>query len=436
MIKKVLIFNYTQWNQVVCSLIEGLKLNKNLELYSTTETNYAKDISIKTKHRYFPFAIVGGLEYKKDIDGNLLSGPPPDMQIQSSVVEEKQYLAECKSLMAECDLIVIFDNGHNLSSAHYYKVEETNKGTPVITTMGRDNTIIYQLHDYIADNYKNKVALIDPTDWGTGGEDPLQSIEYGMYGRYKGGHPKDCRVYFKREKDLDLDWEKNVEPIAFSTEERYFAGGRNFDNVWQNKDIDISCLFRTQAYKEGGDLQRSNIKLTVKEHCDIMGNIKHIVGDVYDSVEVDPIEEIERQINGMDISLYKFTNDKNLGRPRRHHSTYYSTLLRTKINIEGLPGQHAFYTGRMMESLANGCCYFYPKPNYRADFPNGLIDGQEFIIYNTPEDLVERLHYYLNHPDEMRTIAENGFNKLLKYHTSEVRAKEFIETCERYMSEN
>ena len=229
---------------------------------------------------------------------------------------------------------------------------------------------------------------------------------------------------------------KNVEPIAFSTEERYFAGGRNFDNVWQNKDIDISCLFRTQAYKEGGDLQRSNIKLTVKEHCDIMGNIKHIVGDVYDSVEVDPIEEIERQINGMDISLYKFTNDKNLGRPRRHHSTYYSTLLRTKINIEGLPGQHAFYTGRMMESLANGCCYFYPKPNYRADFPNGLIDGQEFIIYNTPEDLVERLHYYLNHPDEMRTIAENGFNKLLKYHTSEVRAKEFIETCERYMSEN
>ena len=33
----------------------------------------------------------------------------------------------------------------------------------------------------------------------------------------------------------------------------------------------------------------------------------------------------------------------------------------------------------------------------------------------------------------MRTIAKNGFNKLLKYHTSEVRAKEFIETCERYM---
>ena len=223
-----------------------------------------------------------------------MSGPPPDMQIQSSVVEEKQYVAECKSLMAECDLIVIFDSGHGLSSAHYYNVEETNKGIPVITTMGRENTVVYQLHEYIVDNHKNKTAMIDPTDWSSITE---------MYGRYKGGHPKDCKVYFKREKDLDLDWEKNVEPIAFSTEERYFTGDRNFDNIWPNKDIDISCLFRTQAYKEGGDLQRSNIKLTVKEHCDIMGNIKHIIGDVYDSVEVDPIEEIERQINGMDISL-------------------------------------------------------------------------------------------------------------------------------------
>jgi len=426
-IKKVLIFNYTQWNQVVCSLIEGLKLNKNLELYSTTETSYAKDISIKTKHCYFPFATVGDVNYELDDDNNVISGPPPDMNVHSAVVEEDSYNDECKNLMAECDLIIIFDAGHHLSSAHYYIIDEKNKGIPVVKYSGRENTLVYHLHEYAVDNYKNKIVMVDPTDW---------SAAHEMYGKYKGGHPKDCKIYFKREKDLDLEWEENVEPIAFSTEERYFTGGRNFDNIWQNKDIDISCLFRTQAYKEGSDLQRSNIKLVIKEHCDIMGNIKHIIGDVYDSIEVDPIEEIERQINGMDISSYNFRNDKTLGRPRRHHSTYYNTLLRTKINIEGLPGQRAFYTGRMMESLANGCCYFYPKPNYRADFPNGLIDGEDFIIYNTPEDLVERLHYYLNHPNEMRAIAQNGFNKLLIYHTSEVRAKEFIETCERYMSEN
>ena len=131
----------------------------------------------------------------------------------------------------------------------------------------------------------------------------------------------------------------------------------------------------------------------------------------------------------MDVRL----EGADIGECVKHHHNYFDILSRVKINIEGRPGHNAFYTGRMMESLANGCCYFYPNPNYRPDFPNGLIDGEDFIIYNTPEDLVERLHYYLNHPDEMRTIAESGFDKLLKYHTSEVRAKEFIETCERYM---
>jgi hypothetical protein len=415
MINKVLIFNYTQWNQVVCSLIEGLKLNKNLELYSTTETNYASDISINTKCQYMPVA------WKNRHDG------PPDIEIHSTVIREDNYVDECKNLMGECDLIIIFDRGNDTSSAHYYIIDEKNKGVPVITPMGRENTVVCLLHEYALDNYKNKIVMINPHDWS--------SVDK-MYGNYKGGHSKDCKVYFKREKSLDLEWEDNVEPIPFASEERYFAAGKNFDKIWDNKDIDVSCLFRVQAYKEGNDLQRGHIRRIVKEHCNIVGNIKNIVGEIYDDLSVDPIEEIERQINGVDISSYQFENDITLGTPRRHHRTYYDILSKTKINIDGLPGAGAFYTGRMMESLANGCCYFYPKPNYRADFPNGLIDGQDFIIYNTPEDLIERLYYYLNHPDEMRVIAENGFNKLLKYHTSEVRAKEFIETCERYMNED
>jgi hypothetical protein len=46
LIKKILIFNYTGWNQVAASLTEGLKLNKQLELFSTTKANYGEDILI------------------------------------------------------------------------------------------------------------------------------------------------------------------------------------------------------------------------------------------------------------------------------------------------------------------------------------------------------------------------------------------------------
>ena len=152
MIKKVLIFNYTQWNQIVASLIEGLKLNKDLELFSTTETNYAADISIKTKRQYFPVAWKGRHQ------------GPPDLQIYSMILEENNYVDECINLMSECDLIIIFDHGHDLSSAHYYIVDKKNKGIgyfdkgiPVIEQSGRCNTIIYSLHEYAVDNYKNKI---------------------------------------------------------------------------------------------------------------------------------------------------------------------------------------------------------------------------------------------------------------------------------------
>jgi len=46
LIKKVLVFNYIGWNQIVSSLVEGLKFNKQLELFSTTKANYGEDILI------------------------------------------------------------------------------------------------------------------------------------------------------------------------------------------------------------------------------------------------------------------------------------------------------------------------------------------------------------------------------------------------------
>jgi len=61
----------------------------------------------------------------------------------------------------------------------------------------------------------------------------------------------------------------------------------------------------------------------------------------------------------------------------------------------------------------------------------------DVVIYDKENlnDLIEKIKYYLNNKEELKRIAKNGFNKLIKYHTSEVRAKEFIETCERYMCE-
>ena len=204
--------------------------------------------------------------------------------------------------------------------------------------------------------------------------------------------------------------------FPFSAERRYFASGKDFNKMWDNKDLNLSCLFRYSGHSHG-PTGREEIKKAINEkYYDNPKCItKNVFGRSYD-------DGIDKEIEG-----------KEIGEAVRHHHKYFDVISKSKINIEGLPGNTAFYTGRMMESLANGCCYFYPTPTYNVDFPNGLIDGEDFIIYSDENDLIEKIEYYLSHETEMRTIAENGFNKLIKYHTSKVRAKEFIETCERYM---
>ena len=383
MIQKILIFNYSGWNQIVASLVEGLKFNKQLELFSTAMANYGQDILIKSEREYS----VTKLYNASDGDA------PPSLYTASTVIDAPAYIEECQELMNWSDLIIMFDDNGTETSAHFYS----------------DNKIQNRLRQDGLYYYKEKIAMINPGDFS--GPDK-------MYGGYFGAEPSYCKVYFKREKDLDLEWADNVEPIPFSAEERYFAFGKNFEKIWNNKDLNLSCLFRHGGHSHG-PVGREEIKKAINEkyYDDPKCVTKNVFGRSYD-------DGIDKKIEG-----------KEIGEAVRHHHKYFDVLSKSKINIEGLPGNTAFYTGRMMESLANGCCYFYPTPTYNVDFPNGLIDGEDFIIYNSAEDLIDKIEYYLLHEEEMKTIAENGFNKLLKYHTSEVRAREFIETCERYMSD-
>ena len=388
MIKKVLIFNFTGNHTVAAYLIEGLKLNKNIKVFSTNKSNYGSDIVVNSK-RLYNVAPQPQAQRKVILKSDLIfveNAGPAGVHTSSIVCDIDEYIAECQGLMDEHDLVVIFDDKET-STAHFHSKDG----------------IKTELLEYALQYHKDKVATIDGSDFHT--------MEYGGY---VGSHPACSKIFFKREKNLDDEYPDNVEPMPFASEERYFASGKNFDKMWKEKNLNAACLFRCDI-----DSERMHIK-------EVLGgrhreNDTFVLGNVFGRKKNDGIDE---QLEGVDI-----------GECVRHHHNYFNILSKVKINIEGRPGRDAFYTGRMMESLANGCCYFYPTPTYNIDFPNGLIDGEDFIIYNGGEDLIDKIDYYLSHEREMRTVAENGFNKLLKYHTSEVRAKEFIETCERYIDD-
>ena len=370
MIKKILIFNYTGCNMLASSLIEGLKLNKNIKVFSTTKSNYGSDIVINSKRLY---------------SVSPADGVPPQIHTTSIVSDSDKYITECQNLMEECDLVVIFDDKER-STAYFYSI----------------HGIKTDLHEYALQHHKDKVVMIDAGDWSS-----------PNYGTYSGSHPAYFKVYFKREKNLDDKYPNNVEPLPFASEERHFTLGKNFDSIWKDKNLNVSCLFRCDPTGE---------RIRTKEALNnrYRGNDTFVLDNVFGRKKNDGIDE---ELEGAYV-----------GECVRHHHYYYDILSKVKISVDAMPdGSRAFYTGRMMESLANGCLVFYPTLSYNIDFPNGLIDGEDYIIYNGPADLIDKIEYYLSHENEMRTIAENGFNKLLKYHTSEARAKEFIETCERYM---
>lgn len=54
-----------------------------------------------------------------------------------------------------------------------------------------------------------------------------------------------------------------------------------------------------------------------------------------------------------------------------------------------------------------------------------FIPGVEVATYRGPHDLVEKIHYYLDHPEEREAIARRGQERCLRDHSTARRAEEF-----------
>ena len=59
--------------------------------------------------------------------------------------------------------------------------------------------------------------------------------------------------------------------------------------------------------------------------------------------------------------------------------------------------------------------------------------GREVITYASEDELVERIHYYLDHENERGGIAQAGQGRTLSEHTYEHRMRELVELLSRYL---
>ncbi|MCG2691311.1 glycosyltransferase [Microgenomates group bacterium] len=58
--------------------------------------------------------------------------------------------------------------------------------------------------------------------------------------------------------------------------------------------------------------------------------------------------------------------------------------------------------------------------------PDWYLAGKEAVVFETPQDCVRKIHYYLNHPKQRTAIALKGFRRTIKDHTYLTRFSRLI----------
>jgi len=221
------------------------------------------------------------------------------------------------------------------------------------------------------------------------------------------GRPSDYKLYIKREMDGLTgvgNRPDNVEPLIFAAEDRHFTKpNASHRNLWQNKTDDLVCIMSVCEKRPW----RASIMDSLK---DAFARDETVFVGEYR--EGEPLKSVD-------------TGD-------RHFSGYFKKLLNAKISVDAYGCGNARQTGRFWESLANGCLVMY-QPIEPYVWSNVYIDEEDFVIYNDNDELIEKAKYYLSNPEEARKIADRGFTKLLKYHTTQQRAKEFLSLLDKYL---
>tara|TARA_R110000744_G_scaffold46571_4_gene102907 strand:+ start:2703 stop:3674 length:972 start_codon:yes stop_codon:yes gene_type:complete len=210
--------------------------------------------------------------------------------------------------------------------------------------------------------------------------------------------PEKYKLYLKREMRVDKGYAENVFPYCFGAEDRYFYGGTNFKDIWNKKHLDLVCMMGIDDEKPW----RKEIQDRLLE--DYSDNENMQIGTVYGD-----------------------NNDSDLITDSRNHSKYFDKMISGKISVDGYGARGANNTGRFFESIACGCALFYQTINIH--FPNGFVDGEDIVLFHSAQELVDSVDHFLAHPNDLKQLAENAFERLMTYHTTERRGFEFIQLC-------
>lgn len=198
-----------------------------------------------------------------------------------------------------------------------------------------------------------------------------------------------------------------------------------------------------------------SMQMQVQGYNFIQDSLSPIMEDLYHSLPMDPNTDgvetreylysqyvINRKITGLERadllkaitehhSLDLFTHDKNYSLPNliNHGPVDNVTQMplvfkQSKINLNiSLRSIKSGIPQRAFDIMGSGG---FLLSNYQADFLDDFIPGEDFDYYESKEDLLAKIDYYLAHDDVRRAIAGSGHNKIAASHTYRHRVREML----------
>lgn len=196
-------------------------------------------------------------------------------------------------------------------------------------------------------------------------------------------------------------------------------------------------------------------QMKVQGYNFIQESLSPIMDDLYKALPMDPNPDgvesreylyaqymINRKITGLERTrlltavakhhtLDLFTHDTNITMANlRNHGTvdYYHQMplvfKQSRINLNiSLRSIKSGIPLRAFDIMGSGG---FLLSNFQADFLDDFVPGEDFVYYESEEDLLRKIDYYLHHEEERACIARNGHDKVAAGHTFRHRVWEML----------
>ena len=106
-----------------------------------------------------------------------------------------------------------------------------------------------------------------------------------------------------------------------------------------------------------------------------------------------------------------------------NHMPYIFSQSKINLNIT----LRSIRSGIPLRAMDIMGCGGFLLSNYQADFYDFFVPGEDLVLFESRDDLLDKCAYYLSHEKERRQIAANGLGRIQENHTYELRLKQMFD---------